>query len=80
MACSSKQTFRIIEGMQMIRKDQDENRNPYMFSNKDHTKIKLTTDWRLTIFGQPIHTPKDMLPINHKDSPHYERWKKENKK
>jgi len=41
---------------------------------------KITTDWRLTIFGEKIHTPKEMLPLNHPESPHYERWKKENKK
>jgi hypothetical protein len=48
-------------------------------SNKTELK-KITHDWRLTIFGQPIHTPKEMLPMNHKESPHFERWKKENKK
>lgn len=51
-----------------------------MFSTKQPLLKKVTNDWRLTIFGDKIETPKEMLPQNHKDSPHYERWKKEHKK
>lgn len=50
-----------------------------MINSKQPELKKLSTDWRLTIFGQPIHTPKDMLPMDHPDSPHFHRWKQEKK-
>ena len=52
-----------------------------MFSSKEIPKLRKTTnDWRLTIFGEKIKTPPELLPMNDKQSPHYERWKKENKR
>jgi len=52
-----------------------------VLKNNDHQKIKLNVkDWRLTIFGKPVTTPKELLPLNHPDSPYFERKRKENKK
>lgn len=51
-----------------------------MQKNEDYKKVQLSKDWKLTIFGKQIQTPRDLLPINHPESPHYERHKKDSKR